>query len=68
VGRFQSTPKETHLKAIKRILKYLQATLDFGLWYPKMKEFTLNSCNDADWASSIDDRKSTNGGAFYLGK
>jgi hypothetical protein len=37
VGRFQSAPKETHLKEVKRIIIYLQATLDFGLWYPKTK-------------------------------
>jgi hypothetical protein len=68
VGRFQSTPKETHLKEVKRIFIYLQATLDFGLWYPKTKEFTLNAYTDADWEGSIDDRKSTSGGAFFLGK
>jgi hypothetical protein len=68
VGRFQSTPKETHLKVVKRIFIYLQATLDFGLWYPKTKEFTLNAYTDADWEGSIDDRKSTSGGAFFLGK
>jgi hypothetical protein len=42
IRRFQSAPKETHLKEVKRIFKYLRATLDFGLWYPKIKDFTLN--------------------------
>ena len=41
VARFQSTPKETHMKEIKRIFRYLKGTLDFGLWYLKMKYFTL---------------------------
>jgi hypothetical protein len=35
VARFQSAPKETHMKAIKRIFRNLKDTLDFGLWYPK---------------------------------
>jgi hypothetical protein len=68
VRRFQYAPRETHLKAVKRIFIYLKGTLEFGLWYPKIKYFTLNSYTDADWAGSIDDRKSTSGGAFFLGK
>jgi hypothetical protein len=68
ICRFQSAPKETHLKAVKRIFKYLRATLDVGLWYPKTKYFTLNAYTDAYWAGSVDDRKSTSGGAFFLGK
>jgi predicted nucleic acid-binding protein len=35
VGRFQSAPKETHMKELKRILRYLKGTLEFGLWSPK---------------------------------
>ena len=34
-SRYQSTPKESHFSAIKRIMKYLSGTLDVGLWYPK---------------------------------
>jgi hypothetical protein len=68
VARFQYAPKETHMKAIKRIFRYLKGTLDFGLWYPKTKDFTSIAYIDADWAGSIDDRKSTSGGALFLGK
>jgi hypothetical protein len=68
VGRFQSTPKESHLKAVKRIFRYLKSTSDFGLWYPKKKYFTLNTYTYADWDGSIDDRKNTSGGEFFLGK
>jgi len=32
VGRFQSTPKQSHLLVVKRILKYLKGTPDFSLW------------------------------------
>jgi hypothetical protein len=35
VVRFQSAPKETHMKAIKSVFRYLKGALDFGLWYPK---------------------------------
>jgi hypothetical protein len=68
VGRFQSRPRETHLKSVKRIFKYLKGTLEFGLWYPKENGFSLNAYIDADWDGSIDNRKMTSGGEFFLGK
>jgi hypothetical protein len=34
-ARFQSDPKECHLVAMKRILRYLISTPYFGIWYPK---------------------------------
>jgi hypothetical protein len=33
--RFQSDPKECHLVAVKRILRYLVHMPCFGIWYPK---------------------------------
>ena len=30
-ARFQSNPKESHLNAVKRILKYLHGTMNLGL-------------------------------------
>jgi hypothetical protein len=68
IGRFQYAPKETHLKEVKIIFRYLRDTLDFGFWYLETKDFTLKAYNDAYWYGSMDDRKSTNGGAFFLGK
>ena len=43
VGRFQENPKESHLKAVKRIFKYLQGTQNFGLWYPRDTDLTLHA-------------------------
>eukprot|EP00253_Pinus_taeda_P031252 PITA_31252 len=67
VGRFQANPKETHLQAVKRIFKYLQGTQNYGLWYPRDTDLTLHAYTDLDWAGSVDDRKSTSGGAFFMG-
>eukprot|EP00253_Pinus_taeda_P012101 PITA_12101 len=67
VGRFQENPKETHLQAVNRILKYLQGTQNYGLWYPRDTDLTLHAYTDVDWAGSVDDRKSTSGGAFFMG-
>jgi hypothetical protein len=38
VTRFQATPKESHVLAVKRISRYLKGTKEFGLWYPKGKD------------------------------
>jgi hypothetical protein len=34
----------------------------------KTKEFRLTVYTNVDWASSVDDRKSTSGGSFFLGE
>eukprot|EP00253_Pinus_taeda_P023262 PITA_23262 len=67
VGRFQANPRETHLQAVKRIFKCLQGTQNYGLWYPRDADLTLHAYTDADWAGSVDDRKITSGGAFFMG-
>lgn len=67
VGRFHKNLKESHLQAVKRIFKYPQGTQNFGLWYPRDIDLTLHSYTDADWVGSIDDRKITSGGSFYMG-
>jgi hypothetical protein len=40
-ARFQANPKEVHLRAVKRIMRYLVYTPRFGLWYPKGSTFDL---------------------------
>ena len=57
VSRLQLAPKETHVAAVKRIRRYLKGTVDYGLWYPKINNFTLREFTDACWAGSIDDKK-----------
>jgi hypothetical protein len=34
-ARFQANPKEVHLRAVKRIIRYLVYTPRFGLWFPQ---------------------------------
>jgi len=67
VGRFQANPKETHLQVVKRIFKYLQGTQKCCLCNPRGIDLTLHAYTDADWVESMDDKKSTSGGAFFMG-
>ncbi|XP_038713424.1 secreted RxLR effector protein 161-like [Tripterygium wilfordii] len=66
-ARYQADPKESHLSTVKRILKYINGTPDFGIFYSKDTNASLVGYSDADWAGCSDDRKSTSGGCFYLG-
>jgi hypothetical protein len=67
VGRFQANPKgnsSQQSREYSSIYKELKI-LVYGI--PKMQIFSLHAYTDADWAGNVDDRKSTSGGAFYLG-
>lgn len=63
-ARFQANPKENHVKAIKRIFRYLKSALDYGLWYPKGNDSDLSAYTDNDLVGCVDDRSSTSGGSF----
>ena len=63
-----ANPKETHLIAVKRILRYLKHTLSIGLWYPKGAIFELIGYSDSDYAGCKFDRNSTSGGCHLLGR
>ena len=66
-ARYQVAPKECHLVAVKRILRYLVHTPNLGLWYPKGSTFELIGYSDSDYASCKVDRKSTSGTCQFLG-
>ena len=60
-ARFQANSKEVHLRAVKRIMRYLVYTTKFGLWYPKGSTFDLIGYSNADYVGCKIDRKSTSG-------
>lgn len=60
-------PREPHLAALKRILRYIRGTLHLGLLLRPSAQFDLVVYSDADWAGCPDTRKSTSGYAVFLG-
>ena len=66
VARFLAKPRENYVMIVKRILRYLKGTEDYGLWYKLEGNLDLKVFTDADWAGNIDDRKSTSGGEFFI--
>ncbi|XP_074266867.1 secreted RxLR effector protein 161-like [Silene latifolia] len=65
-ARFQSCPTESHMTAVKRILRYLVGTSKLYLWYPIDRNFDLKGYSDQTMRVFID-RKSTSGIATFVG-
>ncbi|CAM8910635.1 unnamed protein product [Rhodiola kirilowii] len=65
-ARYQVDPKESHLLQVKRIIKYVCGTADFGIWYTKDTNPHL-----VGYAMLIGQEtlkiESTFGGCFFLG-
>jgi hypothetical protein len=59
-------PRDVHLSAVKRILRYLRGTLSHGLLLHPFTTSALLVYTDADWAGCSDTRRSTSGTLFSL--
>ncbi|CAJ2667154.1 unnamed protein product [Trifolium pratense] len=68
VSRFMQSPKLSHMQAVKRILRYLQGTIDYGVLYTKTDENQkkLVGYCDFDWSGDKVERRSTMGYIFTL--
>lgn len=66
VSRFSKNPGRVHWAAVKRILRYLKGTANMKLEYSKDGNSDILGYCDADWASDLDERKSTTGYVFNL--
>ncbi|KAK1401416.1 hypothetical protein POM88_001021 [Heracleum sosnowskyi] len=53
-ARFQADPRDVHLVAVKRILRYLKGTPNFGIWYPKDSGFNLVGYTDSNYAAEAE--------------
>jgi hypothetical protein len=60
-------PHELHWKVEKRILRYVQGTITFGIHYATDSTLDFIGFTDFDWAGDIIDRKSTSGYSLSLG-
>jgi hypothetical protein len=59
-------PREPHLTAMKRILRYLQGTPDYGVLIRYSSSSDLVVYTNTDWAGCLDTRRSTSGYAVFL--
>ena len=66
-ARFQASPRISHRQAVKRIMRYLRFTPEFGLWYSASSSLSLLGYSDADFAGCRLDQKLTSGTCQFLG-
>ena len=45
---YQAASKESHLTAVKQIIRYVNETPDYGLWYSKDSNACLTGYSDAN--------------------
>jgi histone deacetylase 1/2 len=67
VCQFLHAPTTDHWTAVKRILRYVFDTLKVGITFARSSSTFLSAFSDADWAGSLDDRRSTGGFAIFVG-
>uniref|UniRef100_A0A2N9HY12 Reverse transcriptase Ty1/copia-type domain-containing protein n=1 Tax=Fagus sylvatica TaxID=28930 RepID=A0A2N9HY12_FAGSY len=68
LSQFMQKPLLPHWQTVKRLLRYLKNTLNFGLQIYRSSSSTIQAFSDADWAGSRDDRRSTGSYCLFLGK
>jgi len=68
LGRQGSNPGPMHWKMALTVLKYLNGTKEYGIFYPRVREMEgiVEGWSDADWAENDSKRRSTTGYVFTL--
>jgi hypothetical protein len=64
---FMHAPRSSHLNLVKRIIRYIKGSLDFGTHIVPSSPSSLIAYSDADWAGCPDTRRSTTGYCVFLG-
>ena len=64
---FMHDPRDLHMQALRRVLRYLQGTKEQGLQLLKHQPLKLTAYTDADWAGCPTTRRSTSGFCLFLG-
>jgi hypothetical protein len=60
-------PRELHLTVMKRTLRYLWGTLDYGILLRRFASSELMAYTDTNWVGCSDTRRSTSGYTVFLG-
>ena len=66
LSRFTSNPSTQHTTAIKRVFRYLRATISYGITYSIQNNHYISGFCDSDYAGDITTAKSTSGYIFLL--
>jgi len=62
VSRYMSEPRVSHMKAARRILRYLKGLIEYGILFRQDyegEEATITYFSNVDWCGDKEDRRST---------
>ena len=59
VSQFIHSPLKSHMEVVHRIIIYLKTTLGKGITFQKNDDFKLGAYTNANWSSSMVDKRST---------
>jgi len=65
VARHVSKPAQVHVIAVKRIIRYIQGTIDYGITFGGSMD-KLMVFSDSDWAGDLNNRRSVSGMVIML--
>lgn len=68
LSQFMHKPTSDHWAALKRLLRYLNGTLDKGINLYKHSPSTLHAFSNSDWGGDRDDYTSTMGYVVFIGR
>lgn len=64
LSRYNHNPNAKHIAAVKRVIRYLKGSMDYGITYGT--DSALTGYTDADWASDTETRRSLGAYVFLL--
>nr|XP_019706570.1 uncharacterized protein LOC109505944 [Elaeis guineensis] len=67
ISQYMHDLRESHMERAFRVLRYLKRCPDRGLLFSQHNTFQVEGFTDADWAGSLDDRRSTFAYCTYVG-
>ena len=67
LSRFVQAPQSPHLQAMHHLLRYLESSPGFDLFYPSSSSVALKAFSDADWGTCVDTRRSVTGYCVFVG-
>ena len=65
LSRYTQSPNQDHLTVVRRVLKYLRGTINYGLCFSGFPN-VLEGFSDANWILDSDEMESTSGYVFIL--
>ncbi|KAM1579597.1 hypothetical protein ACFXTI_041509 [Malus domestica] len=66
--QYMTNPTHEHFGLVKRILRYVQGTIQCGLTYSSSSDNSITAFSDSDWAADPNTKRSITGFVVFMGQ